>query len=304
MPSKPERWLKALIILLSFSTTTLFFGILILSLVPVKFILRKTSFDRRVKESLYGLARCWIYFNNWIYSGLHHVEWRIIGQTSNLKPDGQYLLISNHVSSADILAVFVLASGRLPFPQFFLKRELLFVPIFGQALWSYEMPVMKRYSSEYLNRYPEKRGEDLEAAKKSCDQIKDQPFTIINFIEGTRFTPLKKEKKGSDFDHLLQPKAGGVHMVLSNLGTQLDAVLDLTLAYPGCDSPSFWNIISGKAPLVILQVKQYSLDGVSTPSLEQLEVRQGTKLVRMWINELWEAKDKIISEFHSRYRPS
>ena len=302
MPSTPERWLKALIVLLSFSTTTLFFGFLILSLVPVKFILKKTSFDRRVKESLYGLARCWIYFNNWIYSGLHSVEWRIIGHTNNLKPDGRYLLISNHVSSADILAVFVLASGRLPFPQFFFKKELLFVPVFGQALWSYEMPVMKRYSSEYLNRYPEKRGEDLETAKKSCDRIKNQPFTIINFIEGTRFTPIKKEKKGSEFDHLLQPKAGGVHMVLSNLGTQLDAVLDLTLAYPGCDSPSFWNIISGKASLVILVVKQYPLDDVSTPSLEQLKVRQGPQLTRKWINELWDAKDKNIGEFHSRYR--
>ena len=129
MSSTPERWLKALIVLLSLSSTTLLFGILILSLVPVKFILKKNHFDKKVKESLYGLARCWIYFNNWIYSGLHNVEWRIICKTNNLKPDGRYLLISNHVSSADILAVFVLASGRLPFPQFFLKKELLFVPV-------------------------------------------------------------------------------------------------------------------------------------------------------------------------------
>ncbi|MEE1576829.1 MAG: 1-acyl-sn-glycerol-3-phosphate acyltransferase, partial [Deltaproteobacteria bacterium] len=142
MPSTLERWLKSLLVLLSLSTTTLFFGVLILSLVPVKFALKKTPFDRRVKEALFGLARSWIYFNNWVYTGLHQVEWRIIGHT-DLKPDGQYLLISNHVSSADILAIFVLAWGRLPFPQFFLKQELLYVPVFGQALWSYEMPVMK-----------------------------------------------------------------------------------------------------------------------------------------------------------------
>ena len=253
--------------------------------------------------ALFGLARSWIYFNNWVYTGLHQVEWRIIGQT-DLKPDGQYLLISNHVSSADILAIFVLAWGRLPFPQFFLKQELLYVPVFGQALWSYEMPVMKRYSKEYLNRNPDKRGKDLETAQKSCARIKDQPFTIINFVEGTRFTQLKKEKNGSSFDNLLQPKAGGVHMVLSNLASQLDGVLDLTLAYPGCDSPSFWNIISGRAPLVIIQVKKYALDGISAPSLEQLKIRQGTQQVREWINELWANKDRSIGEMHERYRPN
>jgi|TARA_Y100000031_G_scaffold145106_1_gene177308 1-acyl-sn-glycerol-3-phosphate acyltransferase len=303
MPSTLERWLKSLLVLLSLSTTTLFFGVLILSLVPVKFALKKTPFDRRVKEALFGLARSWIYFNNWVYTGLHQVEWRIIGHT-NLKPDGQYLLISNHVSSADILAIFVLAWGRLPFPQFFLKQELLYVPVFGQALWSYEMPVMKRYSKEYLNRNPDKRGKDLETAQKSCARIKDQPFTIINFVEGTRFTQLKKKKNGSSFDNLLQPKAGGVHMVLSNLASQLDGVLDLTLAYPGCDSPSFWNIISGRAPLVIIQVKKYALDGISAPSLEQLKIRQGTQQVREWINELWANKDRSIGEMHERYRPN
>ncbi len=102
------------------------------------------------------------------------------------------------------------------------------MPVFGQALWSYEMPVMKRYSQEYLNRNPDKRGKDLETARLSCERLKNQPFTIINFVEGTRFTQLKKQKKGSNFEHLLQPKAGGVHMVLSNLGSQLDGILDMT----------------------------------------------------------------------------
>ena len=93
-------------------------------------------------------------------------------------------------------------------------------------------------------------------------------------------------------------------MVLSNLASQLDGVLDLTLAYPGCDSPSFWNIISGRAPLVIIQVNKYALDGISAPSLEQLKIRQGTQQVREWINELWDNKDRSIGEMHERYRPN
>ena len=303
MTSAPVRWFKGILVVFSLFTTTLFFGALILSLVPIKFILKKTVWDKNIKEALYWLARSWIYSNNGFYSILHKVEWRIIGHT-DLNPNGKYLLISNHVSSADILAVFVLAKNRLPFPQFFLKQQLLYVPVFGQALWSYEMPVMKRYSQEYLNRNPDKRGKDLETARLSCERLKNQPFTIINFVEGTRFTKLKKKKKGSNFEHLLQPKAGGVHMVLSNLGSQLDGILDLTLAYPGCDSPSFWNIISGRAPLVIIQVKSHTMDGISAPSMEQLENRQGTQEVRNWINELWIKKDQMIGELHERYGSS
>ena len=120
MNSAPVRWFKGFLVVFSLFTTTLFFGALILSLVPIKFILKKTVWDKNIKEALYWLARSWIYSNNGVYSILHKVEWRIIGHT-DLNPNGKYLLISNHVSSADILAVFVLAKNRMPFPQFFFE---------------------------------------------------------------------------------------------------------------------------------------------------------------------------------------
>ena len=42
MTSAPVRWFKGFLVVFSLFTTTLFFGALILSLVPIKFILKKT----------------------------------------------------------------------------------------------------------------------------------------------------------------------------------------------------------------------------------------------------------------------
>ena len=253
-----------------------------------------------LKETLFAIARGWLYFNKGFYTWLHQVDWLLEGH-ENLDPQGSYLVISNHLSYADILAIFVLARGRLPFPRFFLKRELLFVPIFGQALWIYEMPVMKRYTAEYLNRHPEKRGQDLETTRKSCERLQGQPFTIINFAEGTRFTKAKKERVSSPFRNLLKPRAGGVHMVLAHLGDNLTGVLDLTLVYPGKESPSFRDIIFGRVRLAIVHVKQFTLNGIEAPLKEELKNRNGIQKTREWINQLWYEKDRRINQIRQNY---
>ena len=61
-----------------------------------------------------------------------------------------------------------------------------------------------------VEKYPEKKGKDIEATRKSCERYKDEPITLINFIEGTRFTPEKHAVQRSPYQHLLKPKAGGL----------------------------------------------------------------------------------------------
>ena len=56
MTSAPVRWFKGFLVVFSLFTTTLFFGALILSLVPIKFILKKTAWDQNIKKALYWLA--------------------------------------------------------------------------------------------------------------------------------------------------------------------------------------------------------------------------------------------------------
>lgn len=47
---------------------------------------------------------------------------------------------------------------------------------------------MKRYSRAYLLRHPERRGKDVETTRRSCEKFRLHPTTIVNFVEGSRFT--------------------------------------------------------------------------------------------------------------------
>ena len=53
------------------------------------------------------------------------------------------------------------------------------------------------------------RGADLEATRRSCERFATRPTSIMNFVEGTRFTPAKHTGQDSPYTHLLRPRAGG-----------------------------------------------------------------------------------------------
>src|SRR5690554_7212168 len=85
---------------------------------------------------------------------------------------------------------------------------------------------MKRYSKEYLETHPEKRGQDIETTKKACEKFKYLPTSVMNFLEGTRFTPNKHRGQKSPYKYLLKPKAGGMAFAMSAMGDQFKSLLD------------------------------------------------------------------------------
>ncbi len=60
---------------------------------------------------------------------------------------------------------------------------------------------MRRYSRSYLIRHPERRGKDVETTRRSCEKFRAHPTTIVNFVEGSRFT----EEKARNALSLPQP---------------------------------------------------------------------------------------------------
>ena len=132
-------------------------------------------------------------------------------------------MISNHQSWVDIPALIQTLNRRTPFFKFFLKKELIWVPFLGLAWWALDYPFMKRYTKAFLAKHPELAGKDLEITKAACELFKRQPVTVVNYLEGTRFTAAKSTRQQSPFTHLLKPKAGGVAFVLAAMGEQLDA---------------------------------------------------------------------------------
>jgi 1-acyl-sn-glycerol-3-phosphate acyltransferase len=71
------------------------------------------------------------------------------------------------------------------------------------------MPFMRRYSRGYLIRHPERRGKDVETTRRSCEKFRLHPTTIVNFVEGSRFTDEKRIETRSAFNNLLPLKQQG-----------------------------------------------------------------------------------------------
>ena len=73
------------------------------------------------------------------------------------------------------------------------------------------------------------------------------PVSIMNFVEGTRFTRGKHATQASPFTHLLKPKAGGIAFVLDAMGRALHSILDVTIVYPG-GRPTMFDLFADRGP--------------------------------------------------------
>jgi 1-acyl-sn-glycerol-3-phosphate acyltransferase len=282
----------SIILLLLLNTLILIGPLLLIAL------LKLAAPNRRLRalfsRGVMWVAETWAEIDKLIFAWLVPTVWDIRGG-AGLRRDRSYLVVSNHQSWVDIPALVQAFNRKTPYFKFFLKQELIWVPFLGLAFWALDYPFMKRYSKAYLARHPHMQGKDLEITKAACERFKDLPVTVVNYLEGTRCTPAKQAQQGSPYQHLLKPKAGGVAFTLAALGPQLDALLDVTVVYPGNRAPGFWALLSGQIPTIIVDIQTRELD----PQLwagdyeRDPEFRQ---LVQGWVSGLWEEKDVRIAD--------
>lgn len=243
---------------------------------------------RRIRMLLTELGDRWAGANNIILDRAVTTRWDVEG-VEGLRPDGHYLILSNHVSWLDIFVLQRTFHRRVAFIRFFLKRELIWFPIVGLASWALDFPFMRRYTKEYLERHPEKRGRDLEATQRTCRRYRRIPVAILNFMEGTRYTPEKHARQESPYRHLLRPRVGGTAFVMASLGEQLDAIVDVTLAYPRQDV-TLWEFLTNGVAWISIHVRVLEVprEFLSGPITEPGPARDA---FRQWINRLWQEKD-------------
>lgn len=246
------------------------------------------------------IAETWAEIDKVIFALCTPTVWDIRG-AENLRKDRSYLIISNHQSWVDIPALVQTFNRRSPYFKFFLKKELIWVPFLGLAFWALDYPFMKRYSKATLEKRPELKGIDLEITRRACEKFRDQPVTVVNYLEGTRFTPAKHAQQQSPYHHLLKPKAGGIAFVLASLGKQLDAILDVTILYPEGKPPGFWALLSGQVKRVIVDIRTLPLE----PSLCEGDYQNGPvfrEQVQQWVGALWAEKDRRIEALQKEMR--
>lgn len=292
------HWLTGIITCLLVLLNTLIGIGPMMALAILKAVLPHEGFRRRSSRWVMWIAETWAEINKAIFSLMLPTVWDIRCDTV-LHPDHSYLVISNHQSWVDIPALVQSFNRKTPYFKFFLKKELIWAPFLGLAFWALDYPFMKRYSKAHLARHPEDRGKDLDITRKACEKFRHLPVTVVNFLEGTRFTTQKHRDQASPYSHLLRPKSGGIAFVTAALGEQMRSLLDVTIIYPQ-QPPGFWALVSGRVPRVLVDIRSQTLpanlfhgDYSSDPVFRQY--------FQDWVSGIWDAKDARIAELRREF---
>ena len=267
-------------------------SLLLIFAVP-KFLLPIPPLRRVLNRILHWIGENWIAFNSGWMRLTQKTKWDVEG-LEGLNYNGWYLVVSNHQSWVDILVMQHLLNRRIPLLKFFIKRELIKVPLMGLAWWALDYPFLYRHNSEYLKKHPEQKGKDFEATRRACEKFADIPTSVMNFIEGTRFTEKKHARQKSEYRFLLRPKSGRLALALNVLGEKFNSILDITIVYPD-GIPTFWEFLSGKVKRIVVRMKTMEIpkqllhgDYEGDPAFRDAMHR--------WVQQLWQYKDNQIQE--------
>lgn len=254
-------------------------------------------------DALIAITKYWINTNNAVIDhALPHKDWRI-NLPDDLSEDKQYLLVSNHQSWVDTSIVQYISQDTLPLTRFFTKFNLIYIPVIGQAFYFLDFPMMRRHSKEAIAKNPALKGKDIEEAKRACRQLKNKPFALLNYLEGTRFTKEKHDKQGSPYEHLLKPRAGGLSLALNALGDELDSILDMTIVYPD-GAPDYDDLWKGNIRRLGVDVTRLTIPdelfaAIMDGGYDRDEATK--KMMFDWLEDIWQQKDaritKMLSEF-------
>jgi len=295
----PLRGLIATLLML----LNIFFWVpILLVFSSLKLILPFKRVRLAIDPILLSIAEAWIWGNSAWMGLTQRTTWDVQG-IEGLDPHSWYMVNSNHQSWVDILVLQHLLNRRIPLLKFFLKQQLIWVPVMGLAWWALEFPFMRRHTEEYLKKHPEMRGKDQETTRKACAKYALIPTSVMNFLEGTRFTTAKHAKQQSPYQHLLKPKAGGMALALNAMGTKFQAILDVTIVYPD-GPPTFTGFLMGELHRVVVRVRSLPIpqhlmtgDYAQDPAFREA--------FSQWVQQLWREKDAQISALlEAAARPS
>ncbi len=252
----------------------------------------KKSWRLTCSRTLDAIAENWIWVNNLNQKLTSSTRWIVEG-VENLDRSHWYLVLSNHQCWVDILVLQRVFHRKIPLLKFFLKRELIWFPVLGQAWWVLDFPFMNRYKRKHIQKKPHLKGKDLAEIKRACGKFKTNPVSVMNFVEGTRFTTEKHDRQKSAYTHLLKPKAGGIAFVLKEMEDHIHRLLDVTIVYKG-GTRSFWSFLCGDVQEVRVRVRSLPVDAELLG--DYLNDRTFRKTLQLWLNNLWHEKDRCIQD--------
>lgn len=238
------------------------------------------------------LVTIWCSINNFYVDKVQKIQLDVTG-LDNVQHNNWHLVVANHQSWLDIVILHRLFNRKIPVLKFFIKDQLKWVPLLGFCWWAMGCPFMKRYSKEYLAKKPHKQGKDLISTRKAIETFKRTPASVMNFIEGTRFTLSKKEQQDSPYTHLLKPKAGGISFIISSMGQHITSLLDVTIVYAE-KNHSIWDFLCKRVRSAKVFIRQIPIPSkfISNQLLDNQQIHNEFK---EWLNQQWAEKDRLIA---------
>lgn len=256
----------------------------------IKLVIPTDSVRRACDRALNALASGWVANNNRWIAAVRPANWDVQG-VDDLHAGGWYLVSSNHQTWVDILVLQRIFYRRIPFLKFFLKQELIWVPVIGLAWWALDFPFMKRGKGSGA------RQNDLQTTRDACEKFKKIPTSVINFVEGTRRTAAKHQQQNSPYRHLLKPKIGGLGIALATMGEQFEALLDVTIVYPH-GVPTFWDLLCGRVDAVTVRVQRREIPAEVLGS-DPIGDKAYRQRITQWTETQWRDKDQLIDQLLS-----
>ena len=286
------EYLRGILSFLAVVLNTLFWCIFLLSVAVLKLLVPVEAWKRFCTKIIINIGECWIYCNGLWIKFLHRPELRVEGFES-LDRSKWYLSVANHQSWADIFVLQDITNRKIPMLKFFMKHVLIWVPVIGLAWWALDMPFLKRYTKEEIERNPNLRGKDVKEMEKSFSRYSRYPVSIFSFAEGTRFTEEKKIAQNSKFNNLLNPKSGGIGLTLTTM-PYIKVLLDFTIHYES-SRRSFWDFLCGRMSKANVRVKEVQIPEylLGKNYEEDIEFREELK---SWMENLWSDKDQYLEE--------
>lgn len=267
-----------------------------LMLTPIAYLKRYTKNIKLKKNCLFiihKIGSCWITINYYILKLINKIHWEVIGSEEIKKLSEEnnnqwYLIIANHQSWNDVFVLQFLFNHILPFQKYFVKEELRKLPMLGLMWEAIDCPFLKR------NADKTKSNLDLAEIQVKAKQFRLLPCTVVNFVEGTRFSEKKHEHQHSPYKYLLKPKTGGLAQVLEEFNTDIKYLIDVSIYY---DKPAanFFDLFNGQVKTISVKISV-----ITMPSwLQQKYINQEKYLdykdqFQAWIDSIWLEKDSFL----------
>jgi 1-acyl-sn-glycerol-3-phosphate acyltransferase len=122
---------------------------------------------------------------------------------------------------------------------------------------------------------------------------------VVNYVEGTRYTRDKQARSSAGYQHLLQPKTGGIAYTLAAMGEQFDGIVDVTLAYPNNRDNPFKDLLMGRMRRIVVHARTLPVDEQVLG--DYFNDKRFKREFQLWLSERWAEKDASLAAIYQRY---